>query len=133
MTSESSVLITPNGAPVSGFLVVSPEDGAMLSAQFNLISVFPLFGTSSPTPPVHMLRSVSVFGSKAELGYCSSVLPGGIENLQYAVTTRVLVFDSLGADENASETGGVEPVLWVWIPTSCLGLSGLADMLSGIW
>jgi hypothetical protein len=134
-SSSTSVAITTNSPPFGGVLEVSPAVGVMLETMFSMLSLgwvdedLPLsyqFGylTSSSSST----NDMTVFRSKLQLSYTSTLLPpgpAGVNEINSNLTCVVFVFDSLDSFGQSSSGVMVEEVK--------MSVDDLSDfLLSGI-
>jgi hypothetical protein len=116
-SSSTSVTITTNSPPLGGVLEVSPVVGVMLETMFSIKSLdwvdedLPLsyqFGYLTSTSASSLANDMTVFRSKLQLSYTSSLLPSGppgVNGVNSNLTCVVFVFDSL--DSFGQSTFGV--------------------------
>lgn len=107
-SSSSSVTIATNSPPLGGTLLVIPSDGVMFETIFS----FQTSGWVDEDLPItyqfgYLTSSLllTVFRSKIELSYTSTVLPSGSKGTISNLTSAVDVFDSL--DSSVQSTFGV--------------------------
>jgi Na+-transporting methylmalonyl-CoA/oxaloacetate decarboxylase gamma subunit len=110
-SSSTSVAITTNSPPFGGSLDVSPVVGVMLETVFSMLSLdwvdedLPLsyeFGYLTPSPfsPSSFsspANDVTVFRSKSQLTYASTLLPSGLNESSSNLTCVVIAFDQLNS------------------------------------
>eukprot|EP01038_Epipyxis_sp_PR26KG_P004351 gene4351-6155_t len=111
--SMASILISTNGAPLPGTFVVSPATGVELQTSFRLSA---LLWVDTELPLMYQFVFLSssanlplLIQGKSELTYTTTALSKGPENVDYAVTCLVNIFDAIGAYTNSTATVHVRP------------------------
>jgi hypothetical protein len=113
-SSSTSITITTNSPPFGGVLKVRPVVGVMLETMFSMMSIdwmdedLPLsyqFGYITSTSSLSPTNDITIFRSKLELSYTSTLLPSGppdVSGTNSNLTCVVFVFDSLDSFDQSS-------------------------------